>query len=194
MAPYLEKQLEQGTDTWLRWRKEGIGASDAPVVMGVSPWMSVDELLRIKTGEANEPQATDAMRRGKMMEDTARKAYVEHVCVAVRPACVEAVGREWMRASLDGLADKRQRIVEIKCPGPKDHALALQGQIPEHYYPQLQHILAVTGFPEIDYWSYRHDMGVLLKVPRDGRYIDRLISSEEQLWQVITSRRSSREK
>ena len=30
--------LEQGTYEWLEWRMGGLGASDAPVVMGVSPY------------------------------------------------------------------------------------------------------------------------------------------------------------
>lgn len=31
-------ELDQRTDEWLMWRSQGIGASDAPVIMGVSPW------------------------------------------------------------------------------------------------------------------------------------------------------------
>jgi len=30
--------LEQGTPQWLAWRRAGIGASEAPVIMGLSPW------------------------------------------------------------------------------------------------------------------------------------------------------------
>ena len=40
--------LEQGSAAWLEWRGQGIGASDAPIVMGESPFMSAEELLREK--------------------------------------------------------------------------------------------------------------------------------------------------
>jgi putative phage-type endonuclease len=186
-AQYVEKDLRQGTPSWHIWRKQGIGASEAPIAMGVSKWMTLNQLVDIKTGKATERPSTIYMERGKRLEEPARELYIKKIGLTVRPACLEAFGREWMRASLDGWSDKNQHVVEIKCPGEKDHTLALRGTVPKHYYPQLQHILAVTGFSEIDYWSYREDKGILLKVKRDEKYIQKLISIEEKIWQRITS-------
>jgi len=179
---FIRLDFEQSSADWLSWRREGIGASDAPVVMGLSPWQKAGELLLLKTGQQAERPANDAMERGKRLEPLARLAYVKHTGMAVEPVCVQSREHPWMRASLDGLSPDSCRVVEIKCPGEKDHRLAASGSVPEKYYPQLQHILAVTGLAEIHYWSFRFDHTVLLKVDRDEAFIADLVEKEAAFW------------
>jgi putative phage-type endonuclease len=179
--------FEQNTGEWLSWRREGIGASDAPVIMGLSPWQKEGELLLLKTGQKAERPANDAMERGKRLEPLARQAYVEHTGVAVEPMCVQSREHAWMRASLDGLSLDGSHVVEIKCPGEKDHSLAAAGTVPGKYYPQLQHILAVTGLAEIYYWSFRYGHTVLLKVDRDDSFIAELIEKEVAFWTRVAA-------
>ena len=45
---YTIVNLRQNTPKWLEWRGQGIGASDAPAVMGENPWKSADYLLKEK--------------------------------------------------------------------------------------------------------------------------------------------------
>ncbi|HEX7501986.1 MAG TPA: YqaJ viral recombinase family protein [Acidobacteriota bacterium] len=179
---YIKLEFEQSTDEWLSWRRGGIGASDAPVVMGLSPWQTDGELFLLKTGQKAERPANDAMQRGKRLEPVARLAYVNHSGIDVAPVCVQSREHSWMRASLDGLSADGRHVVEIKCPGEKDHRLAATGSVPEKYYPQLQHILAVTGLGEIYYWSFRFDHTVLLKVDRDETFIAGLVEKEVAFW------------
>ena len=40
---------------WLKWRRMGIGGSDASVIAGVNPFRSVFQLWKEKTGQA-EPE------------------------------------------------------------------------------------------------------------------------------------------
>jgi len=189
---FKEVDIEQGTSLWHQWRKEGIGASDAPIIMGVSPWMDLNKLIQIKIGKAEQNFTSYPMHRGKLLEPTARELYIEQVSIDVYPACLQSLEYEWMRASVDGICIENNCVVEIKCPGSEDHSLAIRGKIPKHYYPQLQHILAVTGFSDIDYWSYRDDMGILLNVPRDDDYIIELVTRENKVWKDIISKRSGR--
>jgi hypothetical protein len=65
---FIKLDFEQSTEEWLSWRRGGIGASDAPVVMGLSPWQKEGELLLLKTGQRLERPANDAMQRGKRLE------------------------------------------------------------------------------------------------------------------------------
>ena len=182
LPPFIRLDFEQSSAAWLDWRRGGIGASDAPVVMGLSPWQKEGELLLLKTGQKAERPANDAMERGKRLEPLARQAYVAHTGIAVEPMCVQSREHDWMRASLDGLSADGQHVVEIKCPGEKDHSLAASGSVPEKYYPQLQHILAVTGLGEIYYWSFRFGHTVLLKVDRDDAFIAALLEKEIAFW------------
>jgi putative phage-type endonuclease len=179
---FIRLNFEQSTSEWLSWRRGGIGASDAPVIMGVSPWQKEGDLLLLKTGQRMERPANSAMERGKTLEPVARLAYVNHSGIAVEPMCVQSRQHDWMRASLDGLSADGQHVIEIKCPGEKDHSQAAAGRVPKKYYPQLQHILAVTGLGEIYYWSFRFGHNVLLKVERDDAFIDALLEKEVAFW------------
>ena len=181
-ANFIRIELDQSTGEWLSWRRGGIGASDAPVVMGLSPWQTDRELLLLKTGQRSEQPANGAMERGKRLEPVARLAYVRQTGIDVAPVCVQSREHSWMRASLDGLSADGRHVVEIKCPGERDHRLAASGSVPEKYFPQLQHILAVTGLTEICYWSFRFEHTALLKVARDEAFISRLLEKEAEFW------------
>lgn len=184
---FIRLDFEQSSNEWLKWRRCGIGASDAPVIMGLSPWQKEGELLLLKTGQKTERPANDAMQRGKRLEPVARQAYIEHTGIAVEPLCVQSRRHAWMRASLDGLSPDGRHVIEIKCPGEKDHGLAAAGTVPAKYYPQLQHILAVTGLAEIYYWSFRFGHTVLLKVDRDEAFIAEMIEKEIAFWTRVAA-------
>jgi len=51
--PRLENLRQNSTD-WHDWRRGGLGSSDAPVVMGNSPWMTPRKLWSIKTHRIDE--------------------------------------------------------------------------------------------------------------------------------------------
>lgn len=54
--PRIER-LQQNTPEWHRWRMQGIGASDAPVIMGETLFKTPRALWSIKTGRMQEEQA-----------------------------------------------------------------------------------------------------------------------------------------
>jgi putative phage-type endonuclease len=187
--PY-RRELAQGTTAWLAWRRGGIGASDAPVIMGVSPWMDLDTLWLDKTGQRAGSPSNHAMRRGQQLEPVARDLYVRTTRVRVEPICLEHGTHAWMRGSLDGLNADGSVVVEIKCPGERDHSVARHGQVPAKYVPQLQHLLAVSAARVCHYWSYRDGAGTLVEVEPDPGYIDELIARERDFWRhVVEGRR-----
>jgi len=47
--PTIER-LQQNTPEWHRWRQQGLGASDAPVIMGEAAFKTPRMLWSIKTG------------------------------------------------------------------------------------------------------------------------------------------------
>ena len=120
------------------------------------------------------------------MEAEARQAfetmyetiYMDQVHVI--PYVVQSDMYDWMIASLDGLDTEKGVMVEIKCPGPKDHELAMSGKIPKHYIPQLQHQLLVTGLDKMLYFSYRQGDShpVLLEYSIDKSLSSKLIREE----------------
>ena len=67
------------------------------------------------------------------------------------------------------------------------------GKVPGYYRGQLQHILAVTGLPAIDFWCYWPATGgpVLITERRDDAYIARLIEAEARFWQLVLAARGT---
>ena len=57
-------ELKQGTRERLEWRHQGIGASDAPTIMGENPWKTAPELLHEKCGPVRQSVQSEAMARG----------------------------------------------------------------------------------------------------------------------------------
>lgn len=176
--------LQQGSADWHALRSRMIGASDAPVIMGLSPWMTPLQLWEQKMG-LSENEENWAMFRGKEMEPEARAAYESKTGEIMFPS-VEISGEYfWAMASLDGINLERTKIVEIKCPGKEDHDKALKGEIPEKYKVQMQHQMMVVGLNSVDYWSYREGKGVLIIHLRDDKFIEEMLIAEQEFYQYL---------
>lgn len=189
---YARVDLAQGTPEWLAWRSGGIGASDAPVIMGENPWKSVDELLATKLGLRGENEPNEAMLRGLQLEPEARDLYITKTGRTVSPACVQSLHYEWLRASIDGMTDVGDAIMEIKCGESAYRKVSQKRRIPDYYYGQVQHALAVTGLKEMDFWCYWPEKEPLIVVvPRDDEYIERLLKAEQAFWQRVVSASAS---
>lgn len=178
--------MEQGTAEWLEFRKNKIGASDAPVIMGVSPWKTPYQLWLEKCG-ALEPTVNKSMKRGTLMEQEARNQFINYIGVDVFPSVETHDEHKWMIASLDGRDIDKKIIVEIKCPGKEDHNLALEGKIPEKYYPQLQHQMCVCNVDKMFYYSYDGSKGVCIEVERNNYYIAKMLEEETKFHEYIVS-------
>jgi putative phage-type endonuclease len=176
--------LVERTPAWWEWRREGIGSSDAATILGQNRRHSVERLLFEKQHSRQNSARQFEQARSATREREARAHYCRVVGISVQPACVQSIARPWQRASLDGLSVDGERAVEIKC-GKATYATTAARQRPaREHFPQLQHILAVTGLPAIDYWCYCPPLAPLrLEVRRDEAYIERLLAAEEAFWQ-----------
>lgn len=180
--------MKQNTDEWLEFRKKGLGASDAPIVMGVSPWTTPHELWEEKTGRRTRDVSNFATRRGHELEPVARAKYELETGIDMPETLAIHQEYPFLRASLDGFNKEKNIVLEIKCPGEEDHNLALNGQIPAKYYPQLQHQLLVSGADELHYYSFRNSSGVLIRVAPDRLYIcDDLFPKLVAFWELVST-------
>jgi putative phage-type endonuclease len=187
--PRIER-LHQNTPEWHRWRLQGVGASDAPVIMGETAFKTPRTLWSIKTGRIQEGSAGAAARRGRELERFARCAYERQTGIQMEPLCLVHQRFDWMRASLDGLSFDGSTLVEIKCPlSLKDRASARAGRIPFQYHAQLQHQLEVSGAEQAHYWSFHGTDGILIEIRPDREYAKRLVEAEAAFWHLVKENR-----
>ena len=174
----MNKELVQQSEEWKAMRQDKIGSSDAAVIMEVSPWKTPYKLWEEKILGSNT-QMNPAMQRGLDLEQKARDRFSDMTGLLVEPAVVFHPELEWMMASLDAREISGKHIAEIKCPGKKDHEMAKTGQIPEKYYPQLQHQIEVCKLDKAYYFSFDGEEGILIEINRDQKYIIKLIEKEK---------------
>lgn len=174
--------MQQNTKSWLEYRKTKIGASDASAIMGVSPWSSPYQLWLEKMDLTPAKTMTPAMQRGLDLQDKALDCFSSLTGLDTFPDVKQHPKHDFMIASLDGITLDGQHIVEVKCPGPKTHAIAVSGKVPDHYMPQLQHQMEVCGHEHMHYFSFDGTSGVVLDVFRNEAYVEQLIEKEEAFW------------
>ncbi len=168
-------ELEQNSDAWLQWRHTGLGSSDAPSILGVSPWKDRKDLWEEKvynfhrgktvlTGRqleiimqkmvAKEAQNESAKNRGKKLEPEARELYEEAIGIKVPSVCGIHAVHDFLKVSLDGWEPSRKLFTEIKAPNQGAHMEALNQKVPHYYVPQLLHQFLTSGAKEGHYVSY----------------------------------------
>lgn len=179
--------IQQNTPEWIELRQSKIGASDAPIIMGVSPWKKPNELWEEKLGFKKSSFNSDAMQRGHQLEPVARAMCEKYFECALYPVIGIHDENDWAMASFDAY-NENGLIVEIKCPGKVDHQTALDGKIPDKYYPQLQHQMYVANCIDMYYCSFDGVNCVYVHVKRNDQYIDQMIQKELEFYQCMIQR------
>jgi len=152
--------LLQNTPEWREFRKTKVGASDIAVLMIGTEWEIYNLYLEKKFGK--EKYETSAMRRGIEMEEEARGWFSSRLDISFQPEVCISDENPWLMASFDGMNEKYNIAVEIKCP------LEIPDQVTnsprwETYYWQVQAQLLVSG----------HDsQWLLLYSPREQRQVE----------------------
>ena len=138
--------LKQGSREWVEARRNYFCASEAPAVMEVSKYEPKNpiQLARKKLGFSKPDFVNNAMKEGHRLEPIIRQQVVDFLQMKFTPKVV-AEGK--MLASLDGINDSGDVILEIKAPATtKDTVkLAMDGRVALPYQYQIQHQLMVSG-------------------------------------------------
>jgi len=141
--------LTQGSDAWHAYRLQHFNASDAPAMLGVSPYKTRSQLLHeLHTGLT--PEVDQATQR-RFDDGHAAEA-------AARPLAEQIIGEDLfpvvgsdgeLSASFDGLTIDDRIVWEHKLMNV-DLAYSLaDGVIPDQYHPQLEQQLLVSGAEKV---------------------------------------------
>lgn len=179
-------------EKWLEARALGIGGSDAAVIMGMNPYKSPYQLWLEKTGQAEAPDLSDnqyvywgtkneANIADWFQEETGRKVK--------RLGTLRSKEYPFMLANVDRTVVGENAGLEIKTAGVRQYRKWKDDEIPDAYYCQCLHYMAVTG---ADYWY----IAVLLggneakwkRIERNEEDIQHLIMAETDFWKLVETR------
>lgn len=171
----------QGSAAWLEFRKKHITATDACVIMGASKYKSVKQLYIEKTTDCPLIPPNRHMQRGIDLEPIARDLVSLTLGINFFPKVLVSEKETWMMASLDGISEDGNSILEIKCPSKKCQ-IAYEGLIPDWYYPQIQHQMFVANVKQAYYYSFDGIDGDLVTVHRNDDYLSVMIEKERDFY------------
>ncbi|MGN0735340.1 MAG: YqaJ viral recombinase family protein [Anaerovoracaceae bacterium] len=178
--------------TWLAYRRMGVCGSDTGIILGYSPYRSVIELWKDKTGQIPiEESENNFTHFGHLLEPVIRKEFerVTGLKVSVRNCIFQSETHPFMLADIDGIVtepDGSKAIFEAKTAIEYKNDIWDEGKIPEGYFSQLQHYMAVTGLKKAyiaclvggnKFYYYAVD--------RDDEYIRWLIEKERVFWHHV---------
>ena len=186
----LAKTLDMPREKWLQKRRQGIGGSDASVILGLNPWKTQMDLWLEKTGEFTEDEDNEKMYWGRILEDIIAQEFSIRAGLKVRRknAILQHKQHPFMLANVDRLVIGQKAGVECKNIGIRSAEHWEMG-VPEYYQAQVQHYMAVTGYPVwyvavlIGGQEFRY-----YKLTMDEQFIHELIQAEAEFWKLVETR------
>ena len=170
---------------WLRYRKGGIGGSDAEAVCGLNPYRTAMEVYYDKTSDEIEEIDNEAMRQGREFEEYVARRFMEATGKKIRRANALYYDERYpfMYADVDRLVVGENAGLECKTASPYMADQWKGGKIPLSYQIQCYHYMSVF---QADAWY----IAVLIygkefqfhRIERDEAVISDLIHIEKNFW------------
>lgn len=178
--------FEQGSSEWLNWRKGLLTATDAPMLMGASPYATPYKGWLRKTGQSPEQQENEAMRRGKIDEPIAREWFNKEYGIEMEPCCIESQLYNFIGSSLDGLSSCGRYILEIKSNGDQYH-FGLNHGLPDFHMMQMQHqLLSSDNTAEMGFYlSWNKGNKTVKEVYPDKEWLAGYLPKAREFWKMV---------
>lgn len=155
-AKFTPIEQDKEPEKWLELRTTGIGGSDAGAIMGLNKYASpLTIYLSKKNVEGFKGNA--ATEWGHILEDPIRKKAAEELGIEIIsvPGMYTSNDIPYMNANLDGLCHAENQVTiggeTVEGLGGFEIKTSSRGEgfsedeIPDSYYCQVQHYMAVTG-------------------------------------------------
>lgn len=172
-------------EEWLEWRKKGIGGSDVAAIAGVNQYRSAIDVYLDKTGQTEPQPDNRRMKMGRILEPLIADDFTEATGIKVHQvnSILQHPQYPWMLANIDRRCVGQKVGLECKTTEVWNRDKLEGEQVPDDYYLQCQHYMAVTdyegwylavfiGFGEFKYYY----------IERNEDIINKLIEVEHQFW------------
>ena len=172
--------IEQRTEEWFEQRKGRVTASSVGAILGLSPYMKRDDVMRNMVreyhGYEREFKGNQATEYGTFHEDMAVMDYQLKTGNVVAKTGFHTFGN-WIGASPDGIIDM-WTLIEIKCPyGQRDKIPPVFKTLEQqpHYYAQIQIQMFVTKTNKCDFYQWSPNGDILETIAYDEAWIEKHI-------------------
>ncbi|AKG89346.1 YqaJ viral recombinase family protein [Listeria monocytogenes] len=173
---------------WLLTRRQGIGGSDAGIIMGLNKYKTAFELWLDKTGQIlPDESAGEAAYWGNQMEEVVAKEFEKRTGKKVRRSNMmyQHPEHDFMLANVDRFIVGEDALLECKTASAYLAKEWESDEVPATYLVQIQHYLAVTG-------KSKAYVAVLIggnkfiwkEIERDEELINQIIAFELDFWET----------
>ena len=186
----LVSTLNLGKKEWLKYRKGGIGGSDAGAICGLNPYRTAIQVYNDKRTNEIEEFDNESMREGRDLEEYVARRFVEATGkkVVTSDYSFQSEAHPFMLANVDRLLVGEEVGLECKTASALTRCDFENGDIPPSYYCQCMHYMAVTGFKK---WY----IAILVmgkgfywyEINRNEEEIQALIEAEQDFWNCVES-------
>ena len=191
MMKLIEKP-EHGSLPWHmgRWRTPenlcAFGASDAPALMGESPYKTRAELFVEKVKMPKVTEETDRMRVGNWLEPTLIDVAAHDLQVPLLTPKYQYWKDRWV-ISCDGVDDAEKPTLVVECKTTAKYQVETLADLPPEWRWQGWVQSMVTGAPVIFSVLDRRQVFRLIELPPSSRAFDALAEESEKLGAMVDS-------
>jgi len=184
---------EMSREEWLQSRRIGIGGSDVSSILGFNPYKSALDVYLDKVGEEIKETPMNArMRAGLLLEDVVADWFSEETGLKVQKDNKIRIHKDYpfLIGNLDRLIISENGsgpgVLEIKTTSGFVARSWEAGEVPLHYFSQLQHYLSVTGYKYgyfavlVDGYDFR-----LYRQERDDDFIEIMNKRLIDFWKQV---------
>ena len=192
-ADVLVSTEDMQEETWLQYRRNGIGGSDAAAVIGLSPYKTARDVYFEKLGREPEDNNTSgwvAMEVGKRLEDLVAAIFAKKTGFRIwqEKVMYRHPLFPFMLADVDYFfetSDGTVGILECKTANIHTKEKWENDAVPYHYEVQCRHYMAVKNL-DIAYcaclFGNSENDFVFRRIDRDLDFEENLILQEESFW------------
>ena len=172
-------------EEWIKYRKMGIGGSDAGAICGLNPYSTAISVFLDKISPETDTHDNEAMRQGRDLEDYVAERFMEATKLKVRRMNAIFLQEEHphMLANVDRMIVGDNIGLECKTTNILNADKWKDRNVPAHYQIQCHHYMAVTGAK-----AWYIAVVILgkefkyVRIDRDEEIIKNLIAIEADFW------------
>ena len=185
MARKIADTKKISHEEWLALRKKSIGGSDAGACVGMNQYSSLITLYADKKGLSKDKETSEAMRLGTDLEAYVAERFCEKEGKKVRNDFFMYADDEYdfLTANVDRRVVGENAGLECKTMGSFNGYNLEAGEIPSHYFCQVQHYMSVMNFDYMYLAILVLQRGLyVIKIDRDEKFIKELREAEIHFW------------